>query len=65
MTWKNKNLLAAYENLDPKLQKEVLNFLEYMKFRQEKKLNLISETRYLAHFDKAEDGFFLIEDEPN
>jgi len=65
MTWKNKNLLAAYQNLDPKLQKEVLHFLEYMKLRQEKKLNSISETRYLAKFDQDNDGFFLIEDEPN
>lgn len=65
MTWKNKNLLAAYENLDPKLQKEVMHFLEYMKLRQENKLNSISETRYHAKFEAQNEGLLLIEDEPN
>ncbi|MFK7924811.1 MAG: hypothetical protein AB8H47_22825 [Bacteroidia bacterium] len=65
MTWKNKTLLAAYENLDPKLQKEVLHFLEYMKLRQDDKLNLINETRYLAKFEAQNEGLLLIEDEPN
>lgn len=65
MTWNNKTLLAAYENLDPKLQEEVLHFLEFMKLRQDNKLDLMNETRYLANFETQNEGLLLMEDEPN
>lgn len=65
MTWKNKALLAAYDQLDSNLQEEVLHFLEYMKLRQDKKLKAIEEPRYQARFDDELDGLMLLEDEPN
>lgn len=61
MDKKEKKLLAMFERLGPKAKQEVLQFVQFLEFKEKGKLRSTPEPQYQVHFEENE-GIFLIED---
>lgn len=61
MNQKKKKLLAKFERLSLRAQQEVIQFVQFLEFKEKGKLDHSVEPQYMAHFEESQ-GIYLIED---